>query len=248
MSKKILTGVLLCFFSVFDLVAQESGDPAAPSSGEVPEALLRAWIFGSDEPRVTIVLLDEQGGVFAPLADSANGAVSAGETYMTVRPGRRTVELRADENVLARVDVPLRKDGAYTLLAWKNGQRWQTRVFSDSARASESDNCFLRVVNFAGERETLLSVDGSKEVKVPSSTVEELPGPRKVCMVRVQVLAPDGGPPAQSSVELDMSTIDSAYVVVGPDYRGRMRPRVITGGPTPEVSGDAGGVSADAQR
>jgi hypothetical protein len=38
---------------------------------------------------------------------------------------------------------------------------------------------------------------------------------------------------AQSSGEVDFVETPSAYVVIAPDYRGRMRPRVISGGSLP---------------
>lgn len=218
------------------LPAQES-EQEAPAGREKPQAFLRGWICGADESPVFMVLIDEEGGV-VQLAEAAGGAVSASELYQPFKPGRRAVELRSGKDVLARADAPLRKDGVYTLLAWKTGPSWQTQLFSDAAAAPNAPDCPLRIVNFAGGRETLLSVDGGDDTKVSPNTVQEFRGPRKVSMVRVQVLSLDGGPPAQSSVEVDFRSIPSAYVVVGPDYRGRMRPRIISGGQPPEESAE----------
>jgi hypothetical protein len=44
----------------------------------------------------------------------------------------------------------------------------------------------------------------------------------------------DGGYPALSGYELDYANYSwTVYVVSGPDYRGRLRPRVVFGGTRP---------------
>lgn len=232
MTKLALTIPL--FFSLTLVLPAQEREEEAPAGREKPQAFLRGWIYGADESPVAMVLLDEEAGEPMPLAEAAGGAVSASELYQTLKPGRRTVELRSGDKVLSRKEVALRKDEVGTLLAWQTGARWQAELFSDSAGATNASDRPLRIINFAGGRETLLSIDGGAATKVAPETVQEFRGPRKVSMVRVQVLALDGGPPAQSSVEVDFRALPSAYVVVGPDYRGRMRPRIIIGGQPPE--------------
>jgi len=243
---KIYRALFVFLIVPLTVLAQELPEEA-PDGREAPQSLLRCWIYGADKSAVSMVLVDE-GGEQVPLAEAAGGAVSASELYRSLKPGRRVVELRSGEQVLARADAPLGKDEAYTLLAWKTGARWQTELFSDTAGASNAPDNPLRIINFAGGRETLLSIDGGAETKVAADTVQELRGPRKVSMVRVQVLAVDGGPPAQSSVEVDFRSVPSVYVVVGPDYRGRMRPRIILGGQPPEEFAEGVEVLGEGQR
>jgi len=239
--------LLLSLIFPLSLPAQEPAEEA-PRDREAPQAYLRGWIYGADESPVAMVLVDEEGGEPVPLAEAAGGAVSANELYQTLKPGRRTVELRSGEKVLARKEVALRKDEMGTLLAWRTGAKWQTELFPDTAGALNAPDSPLRIINFAGGRETLLAIDGGADTKVAADTVQEFRGPRKVSMVRVQVLASDGGPPAQSSVEVDFRSVPSTYVVVGPDYRGRMRPRIILGGQPPEESEEVTEVSGERQR
>jgi hypothetical protein len=238
------------FFSLIVPLSLPAQEPAeeAPDGREAPQAYLRGWIYGADESPVAMVLLEEEGGEPVPLAEAAGGAVSASGLYQPLKPGRRAVELRSGEKVLARKDVALRKDEMGTLLAWRTGAKWQAEMFSDTAGTSNSPDRPLRIINFAGGRETLLSIDGGADTKVAADTVQEFRGPRKVSMLRVQVLASDGGPPAQSSVEVDFRSVPSVYVVVGPDYRGRMRPRIILGGQPPEESEEIAEGAADGQR
>jgi hypothetical protein len=246
MTKLALT--LPLFFSFTLVLLAQEPEEEVPSGREAPQAFLRGWIYGADESPVSMVLVDEQGGEPIRLAEAAGGAVSASELYQSFKPGRRAVELRSGEQILARADAPLRNDETYTLLAWKTGARWQTQLFSDTAVGSNAPDRPLRIVNFAGGRETLLSIDGGADTKVAPDTVQEFRGPRKLSMVRVQVLSLDGGPPAQSSVEVDFRAVPSTYVVVGPDYRGRMRPRIMLGGQLPEDSEEVSEGSGDEQR
>ena len=87
----------------------------------------------------------------------------------------------------------------------------------------------IRVVNFADGREALLRLNGDKARVVPGSTVMEFPVQASIAMAEVEVRDPRGGAPALSSVEIDFSAFLNSYVVIAPDYRGRMRPRVIGG-------------------
>jgi hypothetical protein len=244
---KTCRALFLSLIVPLSLPAQEPAEEA-PDGREAPQAYLRGWIYGADESPVTMVLIDEEGGEPVPLAEAAGGAVSANELYQPLKPGRRTVELRSGERVLARKEVALRKDEMGTLLAWRTGAKWQTELFSDAAGASNAPDRPLRIINFAGGRETLLSIDGGADTKVAADTVQEFRGPRKVSMVRVQVLSLDGGPPAQSSVEVDFRSVPSTYVVVGPDYRGRMRPRIILGGQPPEEFAEGAELAGEGQR
>jgi hypothetical protein len=237
---KYCLAILIFMILPVPLLAQESVGES-PGGREEPQAYLRGWIYGADESRVAMVLVDEEGGEPVPLAEAANGAVSASELYQTLKPGRRTVELRSGEKVLARKEVALRKDETGTLLAWRTGAKWQTEMFSDTAAASNTPDRPLRIVNFAGSRETLLSIDGGADMKVAPDSVQEFRAPPQTIMLRVQVLAQDGGAPAQSSVEVGFRSLPSAYVVVGPDYRGRMRPRIFNGGQPPEEPAEGTG-------
>jgi hypothetical protein len=75
-----------------------------------------------------------------------------------------------------------------------------------------------------------LSINEGAEVKMPGNMVQEVRAPAKVVGATVKVLAPDGGPPALSALEMDYSTLGSGYIVVVPDNLGRMRPQFIGGG------------------
>lgn len=229
--------MIKCFLNIIllvclnGLIAAQETDSVAASGKEKPLAQLRGWIYGANEPQVALVLLDPDSvDKVIPLSESSGGEVSASEIYLPFKPGRRFIEVRSGEKILARSEATLVGNEPSTILAWKNGTRWQIQFFSDAESASDPTTRPLRIINFAGGRETLLSVNGASGTKITSNSVQEVRGPRKICMVRVIVLAQDGGPPAQSSVEVDFVSVPSSYIVVSPDYRGRMRPRIINGG------------------
>jgi hypothetical protein len=146
------------------------------------------------------------------------------------------ISLLEGEDAAVSEALPLRSGSAYTLIAWISGAKWQIKVFPDTLAQGSSQRP-LRALNFAEGRETLLSAGGGEEIKLADNSVTGMNVAARICDVRVKVLAADGGPPAQSTVEVDFATVPSAYVVVRPDYRGRMRPRVILGGAETEDAG-----------
>lgn len=94
----------------------------------------------------------------------------------------------------------------------------------------------VRVFNFSGGRKTVLHPRDAKPSEVPPGSVAEIKLPASLAPLRVEVPTLDGkGAPALSTVELDLKQWPSAYVVVSPDYRGRMRPRVLRGGEEKEA-------------
>lgn len=245
MIKTLFAGALLLIAGIGCSVLAQEEAGAEDGGREQPRTSLRGWIFGADENDDVMVAVATAGeGQPSPIASSKDGATVANAGYTSMEPGNRTVELRFGEDVLASQTAGLREGLTYTAIAWKNGSKWELKLFADSAPSANAPDRPLRVINFAEGRETLLSVDGGNESKVAGDTVQEFRMPRKIAMVMVKVLAPDGSHPAMSSVEVDFNYAPSAYVVVSPDYRGRMRPRVILGGdPPPEdpvAVGEAG--------
>ncbi len=239
---KPLPALALLLVAVGPASAQEA-DPLAPEQNSEARAALRGWIFpGNDTAPVVIAITSQETPEPKSLAGTKDGLVNARPSYEQVAPGAQKIELKSGEEVLVAKTGSLRPERHYTAVAWNSGGKWELQVFGDDAASPNATDRPLRVMNFAGGRETLLAIDGGEEAKVAPDAVQEFRAPRKIAMVRVQVLALDGGPPAQSSVEVDFASSPSAYVVVGPDYRGRMRPRIIQGGaPPPEPAEPAGG-------
>jgi hypothetical protein len=236
----------LFLLPVFSAPGQEVEVPATDQKAEA-RASLRAWIFpGADKRPVALVVTLQEAPEPKVLAGTKDAAVTAQPGYASFSPGSMRIELKSGDEVLASQTGALRPERHYTAVAWSKGGKWQLQVFADDPASPNATDRPLRVVNFAGDRETLLAVDAGQDAKVAPDSVQEFRAPPKVAMVRVQVLSVDGGPPAQSSVEVDFASSPSAYVVVGPDYRGRMRPRVVQGGPPPPEPGAANG--SDAQQ
>jgi hypothetical protein len=233
-----LLGVLLGVFLVapLNLRAQESGASVEGQPEKQKIAHIRGWIFPAEsKEKVSLEFLPLQTEMRAALAANQSGAVSAAPGYTEVAEGPLQLELKAGDKILAQGRLALQKDRFYTIAVWPEGSQWTLKVFADGPPAAGAAERPLRTFNFAGSRKTLVAVYGSPETEVSANSVIDQKVPAKVCMVTVRVLATDGGPPAQSTVEVDLSSIGSAYVVVGPDYRGRMRPRVIPGGEVRET-------------
>jgi len=247
MNRQCLITALLWLLAV-PVPGQEAPAPATDQDVE-NRAFLRGWIFpGGDKRAVALTVTLQEDEAAKVIVGTKDAAARAQPGYAPLAPGSLKIELKSGDEVLASKTGTLRPEQHYTAVAWIKGGKWDLQVFADDPASPNATDRPLRVINFAGGRETLLSTDGGAETKVAADTVQELRGPRKVSMVRVQVLAPDGGPPAQSSVEVDLRSVPSVYVVVGPDYRGRMRPRIILGGQPPEEFAEGAELAGEGQR
>jgi hypothetical protein len=233
MNKHVLASLSVLFAFAALALGQEAAAPAAPE--RKPPAHLRAWIVNPSKA-TRIEAKTEASEEAIVLASSSGGAASLGPAYAQFPAGRLAISLLEGEDAAVSEALPLRSGSAYTLIAWISGAKWQIKVFPDTLAQGSSQRP-LRALNFAEGRETLLSAGGGEEIKLADNSVTAMNVAARICDIRAKVLAADGGPPAQSTVEVDFATVPSAYVVVRPDYRGRMRPRVILGGAETEDAG-----------
>ena len=221
--------VALCA-SAQEPVASNSGEPTTNRVSSV-----RGWVVPLAKTQISLHLKSEAQEAQAAqriLSASSDGSPSTGPTYTDTASGLSLAELRGkDDAVLVSERVSLRAGGYYTFLASQNKEgNWSIKSFFDGPTKPGAVDRPLRVLNFADSRETVLEIPGSQSFVVPGNSSLERNYPAKLLGFTVKVLTNDGSPPAQSSSEIDLAVLPSAYLFVGPDYRGRMRPRMIDGG------------------
>jgi hypothetical protein len=230
MIDRLLCSIVLFVITAFAASAQETASEPGTAAAAKEPAGLRAWIFPAGGEPLTVgcrTAGDEQPRT---LATAAGDQRSITEGYENFPAGRVELQLKAGEKVLATAAGSLADGRAYTAIALREGGDWKIRVLADGPPKTPGAPRPLRVCNFPGGRETLLSVQGAAESKIAGDSLQEFEVAPGVTLLSVKVLAPDGDAPAQSSTEVDFSLLPSAYLVISPDYRGRMRPRVIVGG------------------
>jgi hypothetical protein len=209
---------------------------AMPTSVEPASAYLRGWIVGSDDPVLVWLVSEERKGEEPVVFVSATaGEEMFNSDYIELLAGSVELQLKTGEKLLKNTTVDLDKGRFYTLLVWRENGKWRLDCYDDGPPLQNVSERPLRLMNFAEDRETLFLVDSGLETKMSPHAVQELNMAPKVFTFSVRVLSPDGGPAAQSSGEVDLVSMPSAYVVIAPDYRGRMRPRVIDGGYAPSL-------------
>jgi hypothetical protein len=172
------------------------------------------------------------------LASTTGAKRTTGRTYGEFAPGRIELQLKAGDRVVATAAGSLGDGRQYTAIAMPDGGDWKIKVLADGPAKTGSSLRPLRVCNFAAGREAVLSLQEAGDIKVAGDSFYESEVAPAITGLTVRVLEDDGGPPAQSSMEIDFARAPSAYVVIGPDYLGRMHPRVIEGGnPMPMEEG-----------
>ena len=165
------------------------------------------------------------------MARSERGARAVGGGYEKTTAGRVTLKLTDGQDAPVSSEADLQPGGHYTAVAWQAAGKWQIKLFRDPAAKAGVAARPLRVLNFAADRETVIAVDGAKESRFGAGSVQEMSLPAKINGMSVKVLDPAGGPAAETTLEIDLAEVPLAYAVIGPDYRGRMRPEIIEGGP-----------------
>ena len=229
----VLAGCLWCSW-LAGASAQTS--EAARKNNDKEGSYLRVWIVGSGGSEAVSLFAqgpkDEEPRLFA---SAAAGEKVVNPAYTKGVAGSFQFQIRSGEKILQSAKAELAENAAYTVLAWRQDDQWEFEVYADGPFAKSVVDRPLRLMNFAEKRETLISIDNGAETKVAGNSVEEFKTLPKLTSFTVKVLAPDGGAPAQSSGEVDFASIPSAYVVITPDYRGRMIPEVINGGNLPPL-------------
>lgn len=245
----LLLAALAVLFLPWPLVAQIGLEetvttrPRPQTKPDVPPevaaqapSLIRTFLLPSDASFGPITARAQLQGMDSPIviggAEPGQQSLSGG--YQEIPAGSGAYEVRAGERLLASGTLRLQPGRSYTIVGWQGGNAWQAKVFADDAAAPAGDRA-VRVLNFPAGRTTLLSVAGLPPVSVPADSVQEVRAPAKNSAIGVEVLAPDGGAPARSALEVDFRSVQSLYVVVAPDNRGRMRPSMIEGGAPPPV-------------
>jgi hypothetical protein len=199
-----------------------------------PLPAIRAWIFpGSETAEVSVSLSAGNDSEKNLLGKSSSGQTAADEAYTSVPDQQLVAEVRVGDRVESTAAVAFKSGHSYTMLVWNGGGKWQSKLYLD-AGGTKSEGRELRVINFAEDRDSSVAIGDGKGQKLAASSVTGIPVEPKISMVNVEVPDPQGGPAAKSTVEIDFTVFQNAYVVIAPDYRGRMRPRVLPGGRTPE--------------
>jgi hypothetical protein len=231
-----LVFVLLLCLSIILPPPSVRGQEQPPEEGPSPERIanVRVWIFpGSEKESVGVAFATGEQSEKKVMAQTTGGESRAEEGYQTVAEGQLMSEIRVGDRVESTSTINFRKGSSYTMVVWNSGGQWEAKLFLDASTLQKPER-HVRVVNFADGRPAMLKVGGGQGQNVAGSSVAEFPAPTGVAMVQTDVIDPKGGPPALSSVEIDFSAFLNAYIVIAPDYRGRMRPRVIGGGRTRE--------------
>lgn len=219
--------------------AQEAAPEPSPKTDR--GCMWRVWVLPArDGQEVSFVARASASEPLQTLGVSKNGEQQITRGYAPAKPGSYQFGvLGADQSVLAREEAPLRGGSYYTVIAFQEGKDWKIRAFLDGPQPQGARP--LRVFNFSRGREATLDI-GQKQsapAKVGPDGVSEFSAPASVTGITVNVLARDGGAPAKSSFEVDFVSVPSAYIVIAPDYRDRMRPQTIEGGPRVESAADA---------
>ncbi len=197
--------------------------------------MLRGWLLPKEgEEELKLLYFKDPASAPTTIAVSANGMRSTSPEYLPVSEAGGMVELRAGDRTLAKSSLPLRSGRFYTLIATQSKGEWKFKVFADGAETDNALDRPMRVMNFANGCDIKLAFGAAKPLTVQEGEMGEMRAPAKTAMLDMELFGKDGKSLGKAVLEIDASAAGSAYIVVSPDYRGRMRPRIIYGGAVSE--------------
>ena len=228
MIKHALAATLTSLCLLTGVGAQSSSSTKAEA--KVPPSMVRGWIFpGPDAEEAKIRFRLGKEGEAQTLSEAMADASQIVQRYQPVKAGAYQFALATGGKPTVKSQT-LRPQRFYTVMAWEKEGKWTLQVMRDAPAAPNAATRPLRLLNFSGDRKALIRVGQGKQEPMAADSVREVQLPLELTGLDVEVLDPSGGPSARTSTEVDLRTMASAYLLVAPDYRGRMRPRLIEGG------------------
>jgi hypothetical protein len=218
----------LAFVCVSGALSQQA-PMEPPDQDDDASARLRVWVFvGDPAPQeASIAALGADGSSLA-LGDATKRKVEA--AYREVPAGKYNLELREGQAPVAQKVADFAKNSAHTLIAWRSNGKWNLGLFSDELKKGKAAERPLRILNFANGATTTIAMKGAQALKAEPDTVQEIKLPAKIVTLDISAKAPGAVVPARTLSDVDLSASPGAYVLVAPDYRGRLRPQVIQAG------------------
>jgi hypothetical protein len=228
-----ITLLLFCFLaSAFP--ARMNAEPEPPSSKKKQPAYFRIRVFLLDEKQAVSATLPQPNADPVELLSAPSGehpittpyeGLPAKETKLAIRIGSQTHE----------VDMKLDEGIYYTLLVYREGGGLLTPLLQDTFPDPAEPGCHIRIFNFGSNRTANLSLDGKNEQQFAPNTFTELPALPVEGKLAINITIPDpgGGYPAIARADINIKAARALSVVIVPDYRGNLRPRIFKDGPAP---------------
>jgi hypothetical protein len=204
-----------------------AGEEAEVPAGKKPSRL-RVWVFpGQSVPKGSIITALGADGSSLALGSAA--AHATGNAYRDMPPSKYSFSIKDGDKVLFEKLAQLAPAMCQTLIAGK----WRMEIYEDNATSPNSAARSLRLMNFAKDANLSVVVGSSQTVKIGPDSLRDIKLPAKVTLLDVAASRPGASAPARTLSEVDLVSSPAAYVLVFPDYRGRLRPQIIEAGEAP---------------
>jgi hypothetical protein len=209
--------------------AQEAIPEGASDPKRVP-AHIRVWVMVFDEKAPISIAFKGKDAESVTLLE-APGVQPTRGFYVEVPKGSGEIVASAGEIVLASATVDLLPDDHRTVLISRKGGKLNLQVLQDPLPGQKDFPPVVRLLNFGTGRSAEVTLGAQNKVIVPENqmVISQVPAQTDIPL-RVVLPDPSGGPPAISSTDIDSRTSPSWSLVVIPDYRGKLRPRVSPDG------------------
>ena len=227
MNTRLSLAVLL--LSVVFCMGQAPESAPSPDERKTP-AHVRVWSMLFDESSPVSIKIKTTEPEPTNLLEAPGKGATRG-FYAEVPKGAGEITASAAGVVLASAKLDLVPGDYRTILISRQNGKIDLQILQDPLPGQKDFPPAVRLLNFGTGRSAEVTLGGQTKITVPDNKLVITPISAKADLT-VQVVLPDpaGGPPAISSTDVDLRTSPSWSMVVTPDYRGKLRPRVSPDG------------------
>lgn len=224
-----LSILVSCLLSPFPLQAQEISSPSDEDK-KGPLAHVRVWMMVFNENAPLAVKSQSAGGEPMTIFEG-DGKTPSKSSYLEIPHGSTTLSLTTGASPVKSEKIDFKPDDYRTILISRKNGALSWEIFQDPIPGQKDFPPAVRLLNFGTERTADITIGTQPPVKVQPNTclVTPLLASGEI-NIAVSLPDPMGGPAATSVTDLNTSISPSWSVIMIPDYRGKLRPRVSPDG------------------
>jgi len=215
---------------IFCLHAQEQLDSPTAKERKGPPAHVRIWAMVYDENTPFAVKAKAAQGDPIVLIET-DGKIPNRSSYVELPKGQTDLSLLSAGTPVKSEKIELKPDDYRTILISRKNGVLSWEVLQDPIPKQKDFPPAVRLLNFGSDRVADVQIGAQPLVKVqPNSFVVAPLTESGTVNINVSLPDPKGGPPATSITDFSTAVSPSWSVVVIPDYRGKLRPRISPDG------------------
>ncbi len=223
----LLLPALICG-AAFSLEASPEKVDGGPviAAAKAPTSFFRVRIMTFQESEPIFVAIQSRNQEDLVLMENVRPSSPTATSYEEIPSKNTTIQLEVG-GVSKKYNEDFLPDQFYTLLLYPKGSGLEDILLQDTFIGNPGQFPNLRILNFGSNRNATVVIEGQPTIPVPPNTfIQKVLLGEGTKKMTVTVPDPEGGYPALSMGEIQLSSNRATTIMIAPDYRGKFRPRI----------------------